>query len=90
MHRQSHNSHTSITNDFFAHGIQGIETHRVNERRREARNQIHSQQITPVRRWLGTMMIAVGTGIAGKNLSIPGERIAHKHPSVSDGLAVTR
>lgn len=92
MHHQRHTSRNSIGNDFFAHGIQGIETHRVAERRDAERfpGQIQPNRTSLVRRFVGTVMIAIGTGIAGTHIPTPGERAVSPHPSARDGLATTR
>lgn len=77
MYRTNSAQHLSIGHDLMTFGNEGIATHRAAERRtteieRDHLNlALHASRPTPrTRRWLGTMMIALGTGISGKAAQI--------------------
>ena len=77
MYRTTQTSPSSISRDFITFGHEALAVHRAEERRATElnRNQIHNtlRATRPApwaRRWLGTLMIALGTGIAGKTTQV--------------------
>ena len=97
MNRTPHTSQSSIGRDFIAFGNEGLSVHRANERRAAERNQnqinaaLHASRPTPwVRRWLGNMMIALGTGVSGKAAQIQERETLLPAPAPETELAATR
>jgi hypothetical protein len=67
---------TSISHDFFQYGIDGIGVNRVAEVRATEQERARSfaalrapERPSSIRRWLGSALISVGNGIAGRNLT---------------------
>jgi hypothetical protein len=96
MSRTTHTS-SSIGREFMTFGPEGMAVHRADERRAEERqrNQIthalRATQQTPwLRRALGTMMIALGTGISGKAARIQEREATSPLPEARGKLAPTR
>jgi hypothetical protein len=78
MYHQTQIPRHSVSHDFLAFGHEGLALNRARERRAAERERdlIAATHRTPslpssVRRWLGDMMIAIGTGIAGKQALAP-------------------
>jgi hypothetical protein len=78
MNHQTRIPRHSIAHDFLSFGHEGLALSRATERREaeRARDRLRAAHQTPghpssVRRWLGDMMITIGTGIAGKQALAP-------------------
>jgi hypothetical protein len=78
MNHQTQIPRHTISHDFLTYGHEGIGLNRAMERRAAERERdliaaTHRAPGLPssVRRWLGDIMIAIGTGIAGKKALAP-------------------
>ena len=97
MYRTTHRSQPSIGRDFITFGNEALSVHRATERRTI---ELHQNQInaalratrpTPwVRRWLGALMISLGTGISGKAAQIQEREMLLPACAPEGELAATR
>lgn len=97
MYRTTAPSQSSIGRDFITFGHEALAVHRAMERRAAEinQNEIHAalRATRPapwVRRWLGTLMISLGTGISGKAGRIQEREPARPACAPEAELAATR
>jgi hypothetical protein len=97
MYRTTQPQPSSISRDFITFGHEALAVHRAEERRTAERHRARINQTlqatrqTPwPRRALGTMMIALGTGISGKAARIQEREATSPRPGSGTRLVPTR